>query len=173
MNTRHRTLFRLVIGKNPERTFTQQEAELILGLSKPETRVTRAYPPPAKKTIPTFQTDEEAEKFVDTADLSEYDLSGFKKVHFEFKSEEEPNDGLPKGFDRTRLRSAINDLNAGKGTQHELVEKMTLDKAIETTFAQNSEVKKHYDEMEEEYKIKAQNIEAAPRNSRAPRGRVD
>ena len=114
-----------------------------------------------KKKIPTFNTDEEAEKFVDTADLSEYDLSGFKKVHFEFKSEEEPNDGLPKGFDRTRLRSAINDLNAGKGTQHELVEKMTLDKAIETTFAQNSEVKKHYDEMEEEYKIKAQNIEAA------------
>ena len=29
-----------------------------------------------KKTIPTFQSDEEAEKFVDTADLSEYDLSG-------------------------------------------------------------------------------------------------
>ena len=125
------------------------------------------------KKLPILKTDEEAENFVDTADLSKYDLSGFKKVHFEFKSEEEPNDGLPKGFDRTRLRSAINDLNAGKGTQHELVEKMTLDKAIETTFAQNSEVKKHYDEMEEEYKIKAQNIEAAPRNSRAPRGRVD
>ena len=29
-----------------------------------------------KKTIPTFKTDEEAERFVDTADLSEYDLSG-------------------------------------------------------------------------------------------------
>ena len=38
-----------------------------------------------KKKIPTFNTDEEAEKFVDTADLSEYDLSGFKKVHFEFR----------------------------------------------------------------------------------------
>ena len=38
-----------------------------------------------KKTIPTFQSDEEAEKFVDTADLSEYDLSSFKKVHFEIK----------------------------------------------------------------------------------------
>ena len=37
-----------------------------------------------KKTIPTFQSDEEAEKFVETADLSEYDLSVFKKVHFEF-----------------------------------------------------------------------------------------
>ena len=170
MNTRHRTLFRLVVEKNPERTFTQQEAELILGLSKPETRVTRAYPPPAKKTIPTFQTDEEAEKFVDTADLSEYDLSGFKKVHFEFKSIEESTDGLPNDFDRPRLRSAINDLNAGKGTQHELVEKMTLDKAIETTFAQNSEVKKHYNEMEEEYQIKAQNIEEATQKGNKRRG---
>ena len=37
-----------------------------------------------KKTIPTFQSDEEAEKFVDTADLSEYDLSGGTVVHFEF-----------------------------------------------------------------------------------------
>ena len=38
-----------------------------------------------KKKLPTLKTDEEAEKFVDTADLSEYDLSGFKKVHFELK----------------------------------------------------------------------------------------
>lgn len=38
-----------------------------------------------KKKLPPFQNDEEAEKFVDTADLSEYDLSQFKKVHFKFK----------------------------------------------------------------------------------------
>ena len=37
------------------------------------------------KKLPILKTDEEAEKFVDTADLSKYDLSGFKKVHFEFK----------------------------------------------------------------------------------------
>jgi len=35
-----------------------------------------------KKTIPTFQSDEEAEKFVDAADLSEYNLSGGTVVHF-------------------------------------------------------------------------------------------
>jgi hypothetical protein len=29
-----------------------------------------------KKQIPRFGTDEEAERFVDTADLAEYDLSG-------------------------------------------------------------------------------------------------
>lgn len=38
-----------------------------------------------KKKIPTFKNDEEAERFVDTADLSEYDLSGLKLVRFEMK----------------------------------------------------------------------------------------
>jgi predicted DNA binding CopG/RHH family protein len=37
-----------------------------------------------KKKIPTFSTDEEAEAFVESADLSEYDLSQFKPVRFEF-----------------------------------------------------------------------------------------
>jgi predicted DNA binding CopG/RHH family protein len=38
-----------------------------------------------KKTIPTFNTDAEAEHFVDTADLSEYDLSGLRPTQFEFE----------------------------------------------------------------------------------------
>ena len=37
-----------------------------------------------KKTIPSFATDDEAENFVDTADLSEYDLKG-TFVRFELK----------------------------------------------------------------------------------------
>ena len=37
-----------------------------------------------KKKLPILKTDEEAEKFVDTADLSEYDLSGGTVVRFEF-----------------------------------------------------------------------------------------
>lgn len=32
------------------------------------------------KTIPRFETDEELEQFIDTADLSEYDLTGFRPV---------------------------------------------------------------------------------------------
>ena len=36
------------------------------------------------KKLPVLLTDEDAERFVDEADLSEYDLSGFKPVHFEF-----------------------------------------------------------------------------------------
>jgi predicted DNA binding CopG/RHH family protein len=38
-----------------------------------------------KKKIPPFRSDEEAEVFVDTADLSEYDLSGARPVQFEFE----------------------------------------------------------------------------------------
>jgi predicted DNA binding CopG/RHH family protein len=38
-----------------------------------------------KKKIPTFRSDKEAEGFVDTADLSEYDLSGARPVRFEFE----------------------------------------------------------------------------------------
>jgi predicted DNA binding CopG/RHH family protein len=41
-----------------------------------------------KRAIPAFRTDEEAEKFVDTADLSTFDLSGFLPVRFEFKAKD-------------------------------------------------------------------------------------
>jgi predicted DNA binding CopG/RHH family protein len=38
-----------------------------------------------KKKIPTFQTDKEAQDFVDTADLTEYHLSGGTPIQFEFE----------------------------------------------------------------------------------------
>lgn len=50
-----------------------------------------------KKKIPTFKTDAEAQRFVDKADLSKYDLSGLKPVQFEFqKKEAQLNMRLPK-----------------------------------------------------------------------------
>jgi predicted DNA binding CopG/RHH family protein len=39
-----------------------------------------------KKKIPTFNTDKEARDFVDTANLTEYDLSGGTQVQFEFEA---------------------------------------------------------------------------------------
>lgn len=39
----------------------------------------------ALKSFPVFASDEEAEDFVDNADLTEYDFSEFKPVRFEFK----------------------------------------------------------------------------------------
>lgn len=38
-----------------------------------------------KKKIPIFKTDAEAERFVATSDLTQYDLSGAKSVRFEFE----------------------------------------------------------------------------------------
>lgn len=40
------------------------------------------------KQFPVFHSDEEAEHFVDTADLSEYDFSGFRPVQYEFKKKD-------------------------------------------------------------------------------------
>ncbi len=37
------------------------------------------------KKMPTLGSDAEAEKFVDTANLAEYDLSGFKPMLFEYE----------------------------------------------------------------------------------------
>jgi predicted DNA binding CopG/RHH family protein len=36
------------------------------------------------KKLPVLFTDEDAERFVDQADLTDYDLSGFKPMRFEF-----------------------------------------------------------------------------------------
>lgn len=35
--------------------------------------------------MPLFESDAAAEKFVDEADLTQYDLSGFKPMRFEFE----------------------------------------------------------------------------------------
>ncbi len=37
------------------------------------------------KPIPRLRTDEDAERFVEEADLTEFDLSGFKPARFEFE----------------------------------------------------------------------------------------
>lgn len=38
------------------------------------------------KKLPPLLSDADAERFVDEADLSEYDLSGFKAMQFEFSN---------------------------------------------------------------------------------------
>ena len=39
----------------------------------------------SKPKIPIFHSDKEAEEFVATADLSDYDLSNMKLMHFEIR----------------------------------------------------------------------------------------
>ena len=41
------------------------------------------------KPLPVFASDEEADAFVDHADLSDYDLSGFRTMRFEFAASPE------------------------------------------------------------------------------------
>ena len=40
--------------------------------------------------MPSLRSDAEAEEFVETADLTEYDLSGFKPIHFEIDPKAAP-----------------------------------------------------------------------------------
>jgi predicted DNA binding CopG/RHH family protein len=37
------------------------------------------------RPMPSLMSDADVERFVETADLSTYDLSGFKPMHFEFE----------------------------------------------------------------------------------------
>ena len=59
------------------------------------------------KPFPVFQTDEEAERFVDEADLSEYDFSGFRPMRFEMeKKTRQVNLRVPEGLlDALKLRA--------------------------------------------------------------------
>ncbi|MDX3925259.1 MAG: BrnA antitoxin family protein [Shinella sp.] len=59
------------------------------------------------KKLPAFRSDEEAENFVETADLSEYDLSGFKPTRFEFeKKSAQLNMRLPENLLRAIKQKA-------------------------------------------------------------------
>lgn len=51
------------------------------------------------RKLPVFKSDAEAEAFVETQDLSEYDLSGFKPAQFEFeKKSAQLNMRLPEAL---------------------------------------------------------------------------
>ena len=52
-----------------------------------------------KKKLPSLESDEAAEQFINTANLSEYDLSRMEMVRFEFQPKtERVNMRLPKSL---------------------------------------------------------------------------
>ncbi|PIT68279.1 CopG family antitoxin [Bartonella tribocorum] len=64
---------------------------------------------PQLKQIPVFKTDEEAEIFIDTANLADYDLTGFKPVYFEFLPKEASiNIRLPQALMKALKEKAKN-----------------------------------------------------------------
>jgi predicted DNA binding CopG/RHH family protein len=79
-----------------------------------------------KKKIPVFRTDEEAERFVAEADLTEYDLSQFKPVRFEFeKKAARVNMRLPE-----TLLSAVKARAKARGIPYQRFIREALEQAI-------------------------------------------
>lgn len=79
-----------------------------------------------KKKIPTFKTDEEAETFVATADLSDYDLSGAQLVRFELKRKDKSvNLRLPED-----LLDAVRSKAERAGMPYQRFIRLALERAV-------------------------------------------
>ena len=79
-----------------------------------------------KKKIPTFKTDREAERFIDTTDLSDYDLSGARPVRFEFeKKDARVNMRLPKP-----LLDALKERARQRGIPYQRLIREALERAV-------------------------------------------
>jgi predicted DNA binding CopG/RHH family protein len=79
-----------------------------------------------KKKIPKFRTDRQAEEFVASADLSEYDLSGFKPVRFEFERKTAKiNMRLPE-----KLLDAVKAKASDRGIPYQRWIRETLERAV-------------------------------------------
>ena len=79
-----------------------------------------------KKRFPTFQSDEEAERFVATADLTEYDLSALVPFSFEFEPKtERVNMRLSKD-----LLDAVKARAAKAGITYQRYIRLALERAV-------------------------------------------
>ncbi|HEY2540851.1 MAG TPA: CopG family antitoxin [Stellaceae bacterium] len=80
-----------------------------------------------KKPLPGLETDEEAERFVAEADLTDYDLSGLRIVQFEFEPKSERvNLRVPK-----RLLDAVRAAAANAGIPYQRYIRQTLEAAVQ------------------------------------------
>lgn len=78
------------------------------------------------KKIPVLKTNQQTEEFVDRADLSEYDLSKFKRTKFEFAAKDQRlNMRLPSS-----LLEAVKKKAKAKGLPYQRFIRATLEKAV-------------------------------------------
>ena len=78
------------------------------------------------KPIPTVETDEAAECFVESADLTEYNFSGFRKVRFEFQPKAaQLNMRLPQA-----LLDAVKDQATARGIPYTRYIRDVLERAV-------------------------------------------
>jgi predicted DNA binding CopG/RHH family protein len=79
-----------------------------------------------KRKIPSFESDAEAEHFVETADLTEYDLSGAQPVQFEFeKKAARVNMRLPEP-----LLEAVKERAKARGIPYQRFIREALERAV-------------------------------------------
>lgn len=80
-----------------------------------------------KRKLPRLKSDEEAEAFVEAADLTEYDLSDFRRVRFEFEPKtERVNMRLPAS-----LLKAVRTAAARQGIPYQRFIRQVLERAVE------------------------------------------
>ena len=78
------------------------------------------------KPLPRLKSDAEAERFVDTADLSDYDLSGFGPARFEFeKKSAQVNLRMPEG-----LLKAVKERAKKRGIPYQRFIRKALERAL-------------------------------------------
>ena len=79
-----------------------------------------------KKKLPTLTSDAEAEAFVATADLSEYDLTGMVPMRFELKPKDKSvNLRLP-----AQLLEAVQDRAKRVGMPYQRFIRMAIERAL-------------------------------------------
>ena len=83
-----------------------------------------------KKRIPEFTSDDDAERFVDTTDLTQYDLSGFKPQQFEFQAKAaQLNMRLPQ-----KLLDSVKESAKARGIPYTRLVRETLEGAVAGQF---------------------------------------
>ena len=78
------------------------------------------------KPFPTFHTDEEAEDFVANADLTEYDMSEFRPIRYEFKVKDA---NVSMRMPQTLLR-AVKEKAAAEGVPYQRFIRQKLEEAV-------------------------------------------
>jgi len=80
-----------------------------------------------KKKLPRFRSDKEAEDFVETADLTEYDLSAMRPIRFEFQPKSERvNMRVPR-----QLLDAVRASAAKAGVPYQRFIRQALEDAVQ------------------------------------------
>jgi predicted DNA binding CopG/RHH family protein len=101
-------------------------AKGLFGRSAPATCTKRKWTT-MKKKLPRFKSDKAAEKFVEKANLTDYDLSGMRPIRFEFQPKgERVNMRLPR-----QLLDAVRASAAKAGVPYQRFIRQALEDAVQ------------------------------------------